>query len=503
MQPWCYVNASDCTKVNLPSAYVVGAVGLQYSYETCDARDVFTEYYTVRDGLIRLCSVFSEHGSALDETAASGGAHARRRPCGNTRTHTQVEAMVRAMNALNGGLGWALNSGLVTRYYRLNYTWTTYPYKQWESAGRDMTRSLFSSGDCDVIVGMANGCSDTEIMDQATIANESRIIYMTGRGSQAVLTERGAEQPFLFSTHIRSDTYAEPALRHLYKLGARSAAVVYEEYGDYFLTDLGRYTVQFASEQAYDVRYNGTLRLLPDGSVDLPALDSLLRAVHATRVDVLVLVMGERELLHAIESLKHQRQAANDAFAGQPAHVYKAIWCVRACMWPLLCVRFSPRHAAHMHARAHCTMIAGMCPKACMCTRTRGDKGMRAHALRARCPRQVARYAMGEQGSQQLGRERAAVSFRALYGSISDEPGGSDDGTFRPNPRGNDILDSASAVHARCAVDARPIPRCGIHPVDHRAGGASCLPFPGGRPALITALGPAGLRAAAPIPQVW
>ena len=62
-----------------PSLHVPG---LHYSYETCDATDSFTSYYTHRDGVINLCSVFSTE-------AAAGN---RRRGCGDTDTLAQVRA---------------------------------------------------------------------------------------------------------------------------------------------------------------------------------------------------------------------------------------------------------------------------------------------------------------------------------------------------------------------------------------------------------------------------
>ena len=62
--------------------------GLHYSYDTCEATDTFTDFYTQRNGEINICSVFSEHANALSE-AADGH---ERRTCGNTDTLTQVEA---------------------------------------------------------------------------------------------------------------------------------------------------------------------------------------------------------------------------------------------------------------------------------------------------------------------------------------------------------------------------------------------------------------------------
>ena len=55
---------------------------------------------------------------------------------------------------------------------------------------------------------MANGCVDDEIMEQALIASASKRIYVTGRGPEAVLRQRGDNQPYLFSAHVHYDGYA-------------------------------------------------------------------------------------------------------------------------------------------------------------------------------------------------------------------------------------------------------------------------------------------------------
>ena len=170
---WCYVNASECALLSSPSPYNQNAVAMHYSYSTCEEEDRFTDRYTQRAGTIHLCSVFSEHSAVLDEVVSISGAQ---RACGNTRTHTQIEAMMDAVNALNGGLGFAMESGLIMRHYKFNYTYLTYPFGEWNTVGRNLSMQLFSSGRCDVIVGMANGCPDPEIMDQALVANESKLL---------------------------------------------------------------------------------------------------------------------------------------------------------------------------------------------------------------------------------------------------------------------------------------------------------------------------------------
>ena len=87
---WCYVNGSTCNLTNAASSYLSNADGLHYSYATCAAEDSFTTYYTQREGVLRLCSVFAE---------AEDGAGA---PCGNGATHLQVEVAAEAQKLARG-----------------------------------------------------------------------------------------------------------------------------------------------------------------------------------------------------------------------------------------------------------------------------------------------------------------------------------------------------------------------------------------------------------------
>ena len=156
-------------------------------------------------GLVHLCSVFSNKSSSLAESAAYEAAAG---PCGNTQTHVQVEGMVAAINELNGGKGFPVYAGsLEPTYLRLTYNWSTYPFGEWASTGAALSAERFAA--CDVVVGMANGCPDSEIVAQALIANATQRIYVTGRGPRQVLTQGGAYQPYLFSSHLRSDEYAD------------------------------------------------------------------------------------------------------------------------------------------------------------------------------------------------------------------------------------------------------------------------------------------------------
>lgn len=156
-------------------------------------------------GLVHLCSVFSNKSSSLAESAAYEAAAG---PCGNTQTHVQVEGMVAAINELNDGKGFPVYAGsLEPTYLRLTYNWSTYPFGEWASTGATLSAERFAA--CDVVVGMANGCPDAEIVAQALIANATQRIYVTGRGPRQVLTQGGAYQPYLFSSHLRSDEYAD------------------------------------------------------------------------------------------------------------------------------------------------------------------------------------------------------------------------------------------------------------------------------------------------------
>ena len=116
--------------------------------------------------------------------------------------------MVAAINELNDGKGFPVYAGsLEPTYLRLTYNWSTYPFGEWASTGATLSAERFAA--CDVVVGMANGCPDAEIVAQALIANATQRIYVTGRGPRQVLTQGGAYQPYLFSSHLRSDEYAD------------------------------------------------------------------------------------------------------------------------------------------------------------------------------------------------------------------------------------------------------------------------------------------------------
>ena len=324
LSSWCYVNTSACVgKSSSASAYVQDAVDLGYSYSTCDSEDSFTQYYNLRDGVVQLCSVFAQ------DATPSGGAGGR--PCGATHTHRQVEAMVASINALNGGRGFEVSTyGLsLTRFLTFNYTFLTYPAGAWETTGRAESAALFGGGACDVIVGMAHGCPDADVAAQAAVANASGRLYFTGRGPQSLLATNG-EQPYLFSTHIRSDSYAVPALRRYQDLGMASVALLYEAGDDLFYTGLGEFTLEHVRLQMPRVALTYSAALRPSASsggqidqIDPEELEQSLMAAHATRADVLVLVLPVAAAETVMRLLRTWRLPDGD---GKGGHVYKGIW---------------------------------------------------------------------------------------------------------------------------------------------------------------------------------
>jgi hypothetical protein len=301
---------------------VQDAVDLGYSYSTCHGEDSFTQYYSLRDGVVQLCSVFAQ------DAAPDGGAGGR--PCGATHTHRQVEAAVASINALNGGRGVQVSTyGLsLTRFLTFNYTFLTYPAGAWETAGRAESAALFGGGACDVVVGMAHGCPDAEVGAQALVANASGRLYFTGRGPQALLAASG-EQPYLFSTHVRSDSYAVPALRRYQDLGMSSVALLwFDASEDLFYSGLGAYTREHVLEQMPRVTLSYSAALRPSassgGEVDHAELTRSLMAAHGARADVLVLVLPVAAAESAMRLLRSWRPPGGDANGGQ--HVYRGIW---------------------------------------------------------------------------------------------------------------------------------------------------------------------------------
>ena len=140
-------------------------------------------------------------------------------------------------------------------------------------------------------------------MQQALVANETQRLYFTARaarrphdgGRRAAVLLLGARAP---------DLYAVPALERLFaQEGARTLAIVYEEYGNAFYTGLAP-DVAAAAEIGFDVVSSAVLtRTAEDaaaGAFDATALEAHLDAAHAARPDVLVLVCRKPEYEHAL-----------------------------------------------------------------------------------------------------------------------------------------------------------------------------------------------------------
>lgn len=215
------------------------------------------------DGVLRLCSVFSSTAPALIETAGKSSTG----PCGNALTYLQVGGAVKAINALNGNRGFAVTGGNPSNpsYIRMNYTYYTYDFGTWDAvppgkvalSGRELSKQVFSG--CEIVIGMANGCPDVEIAKQAAVANATKRIYVTARGPRAVMLLQG-RNPHFFSIHLNSDRYALPALKAFRHAGRAKVHVIFENYGNYFYTDLGTTTVTLAKSLGFNVTFANLTR---------------------------------------------------------------------------------------------------------------------------------------------------------------------------------------------------------------------------------------------------
>jgi len=321
---WCYVNSRNCSVASAPSALFSE---LAYSYPACNSSataDLYNNDRASQAGLIRLCSVFSATDPSLVEVDTGGGLLSESTPCGNSATHLQVIAMVTAINSLNDGLGFPVEVGypLAPRHLRLAYAYQVYPFGAWEGVGLNLSRRAFSGPSCDVVVGMAQGCPDDEIAKQGLVANETRRIFITGRGPRGVRTLYGLDQPYFFSTHLNSDTYAHPALAQMRLLGARSVHVIYEDYGNYFYTDLGREALRGAREMGYSAT-SSVLTRRGSEAYDGALLNASLDAALAARADVLVAVMRQPEWFQANVRLSLARPGTSSAAKG--GHAFQAV----------------------------------------------------------------------------------------------------------------------------------------------------------------------------------
>ena len=338
---WCWTDPNNCNATDmvasnyLAHAATEAAGAVTYSYEACNSTDGFTSFYTA--GEVHMCSVFSEDSASLSEIVGEGLAQT----CGSTNTRAQVASMVSAINALNSGRGFQLpHAGAVQiPHIEMTYTTDTYPFGEWESVGRQKSLALFRNGTCDVVVGMANGCPDAEIQEQARLARDAGKIYVTGRGPREVLREAGNDgisETWVFSTHIRSDTYAEETLSHLRQREARSIAIIHESraYGNNsFFAGLGEESERLARALGYDVRLLATVERPPGYNASSPTtfdaarLNAALEEAVASRTDVLLAVMRQPEWEHAVARLRELREPSADrADAASEPHSFQSIW---------------------------------------------------------------------------------------------------------------------------------------------------------------------------------
>ena len=113
--------------------------------------------------------------------------------------------------------------------------------------------------------------------------------------------------------------------------GARSAAIIYEDYGSYFFTDLGNESAQLAASEGYDVRLVRRLSRSAGSVYDEALLDEAVAAAVASRADVLLLAVRQPEWERALERLSAARPPVADG------HVFKAVW-FQGASWGSNCV---------------------------------------------------------------------------------------------------------------------------------------------------------------------
>ena len=237
--------------------------------------------------------------------------------------------MVSAINRLNGGRGFAVPAGRPDEplYYRFDYSRWTYPFGTWATRGRTLSSSRFGSSACDLLVGMPNGCPDQEIMAQALVAGTFGKLYFTGRGPQSVLTRLADDQPYFFSVHVRSDTYANNLLKQMSFEGAESIALLYENYGNDFFYGLGQEARRYALSRGYTIASEVVLTR-PGGSssFDKARLNQSIDEAVAAHADVLLLVLRAPEFEAALARLRARRPHIGDGHASREGHVFRAIF---------------------------------------------------------------------------------------------------------------------------------------------------------------------------------
>lgn len=309
-RPWCYIDPNNCVNTRYHKSEYHAGVNLHFSSETCGVANVPPATTGTTAGTIRLCSTFSTADPLLVEDGSVNNPRSASQPCGNNRYFVnQIRAMVAAVNALNHGRGFEVAAGRpqAPLYYKFSYTYQTYTFGSWEAvnatSGESMSMSQFSG--CDLIVGQPNGCPDPEIIAQAKVANNTGKIYITGRGPRAVLTAGGS--PYMFSSHIRSDTYANNLLQTMRFKGAATLSIIHEDYGNSFYLGIAQEARRHALSQGFTVSTTAISRPPSGSSYDAGQLRAAVDQVVREKPDVLVLLLRKSEFESVLGRLKQMR----------------------------------------------------------------------------------------------------------------------------------------------------------------------------------------------------
>jgi hypothetical protein len=107
--------------------------------------------------------------------------------------------------------------------------------------------------------------------------------------------------------------------------GARSAHVLYEDYGNYFLTDLGRSAAEGAAGFGYSVT-SGVLTRAEGSTFDAALLNASLDAALAAAPDVLVVAVRQPEWVATLARLSAARPSTSARGPTINRHAFKAIW---------------------------------------------------------------------------------------------------------------------------------------------------------------------------------
>lgn len=242
----------------------------------------------------------------VDGTTGSSG-----NTCGKIGEATQT--YVDAVNSLNNGRGFAVYAGQTDPlYFRLNYTLATFPEDAYFESGnttnntRAMCQRVFENAS--FVVGQGRGCPDAITMDQASMSKNLSTTYVTQRGPSELLTSNGRND-YLFSTHLNSDQYPYLGIQQCALAGAKTIAVIYEDFGNLFLTGVGKQAVNIAEDANMTVKLSAALSLADDGSQDVGALRSYLQDAVDTKADMILVSVNTillKETLHLLQSLRDE-----------------------------------------------------------------------------------------------------------------------------------------------------------------------------------------------------